>query len=194
MPLRQRSFFATALFWCVASAPLMAQHPQVREGFWIGFGFGGGSAKFDCDSCASSNSEDGFAGFLKMGGTVSPHVLIGGESNGWTKEEGGVTTNVGNVSATIYYYPKATGGFFLRGGFGFAAYSASGGGSKLTGAGLGFTLGLGYDFRVARNFSLSPVLNVSAGTLGELKLDGNPSGITGATESVAQVGLGFTWH
>jgi len=103
--------------------------------------------------------------------------------------------DLGNVSATLYYYPNAAGGFFLRGGFGFAAYSADGGGGNtLTGTGLGFTLGLGYDFRVARNFSLTPVFNISAGSLGELQLNSNPSGITGAKESVAQLGLGFTWH
>src|SRR5205807_2694432 len=32
-----------------------AQHPQTREGFWIGFGFGYGSAKPSCDGCAPTD-------------------------------------------------------------------------------------------------------------------------------------------
>lgn len=195
MGLMQRIGATLVVLTCAGTVGLAGQHPQVRQGFWIGFGFGGGSAKFDCDSCGPTDAVNGITGFLKLGGTVSNHVLIGGETTGWSKEESGVTTGAANVSATLYYYPSTTAGLFLRGGVGFAAYSVDGGsGNKLTGSGLGLTVGLGYDFRVARNFSLTPVINFSGGALGELQFNGNPSGITGASVSVAQLALGFTWH
>ena len=72
-----------------------AQHPQTRKGFWIGFGFGYGSL-----SCTGCSSTGGVSGYLKMGGTVSPHLLLGGESNGWSKSEGGFTTTVGDATFT----------------------------------------------------------------------------------------------
>src|SRR5690242_5426483 len=75
-----------------------AQHPQVRKGFWIGFGFGYWSSNVSCDGCGSSSRESGGAGFIKLGGTVSDKVLLGGEINAWTKSSGGVTADIGNVS------------------------------------------------------------------------------------------------
>ena len=78
---------------CVLTAALLVV-PQgaeaqvdtaARDGFFIGFGLGGGS--FGCSDCGSR--ESGFAGHLKLGGTVSPQLLLGAESSAWTKEEGG---------------------------------------------------------------------------------------------------------
>lgn len=53
-----------------------------REGFWIGFGAGYGSASVSasCDGC-SGDREGSFTGFLKLGGTLNPQVLLGVESN-----------------------------------------------------------------------------------------------------------------
>jgi len=85
-----------------------AQHPQTREGFWIGFGFGYGSADLKSptlDSLGATGREAGATGFVKLGGTLSKSVLLGGEVNAWVKSEGGVTFTVGNVSAAAYFYP-----------------------------------------------------------------------------------------
>ena len=101
-----------------------AQHPQVREGFWIGFGFGYGHSSLSCGSGCSftdASKGGGGAGFIKLGGTLSPRVLLGGEVNAWVKDVSGTTEEVGNVSAALYYYPAAASGFFLKGGAGFAS-------------------------------------------------------------------------
>src|SRR5690242_1811191 len=71
------------LLLCCAGAA-SAQHPQHREGFWIGFGFGYGSANGTCTGCSSA-SEGGVTGFLKLGGTLSPNVLLGGAVNAFSK-------------------------------------------------------------------------------------------------------------
>ena len=55
-----------------------AQYPQRREGFWIGFGLGYGSADISCDNCDSGPRTGGVTAFLKLGGTPSRNVLIGG--------------------------------------------------------------------------------------------------------------------
>src|SRR2546426_2206911 len=66
-----------------------AQYPQRREGFWIGFGLGYGSANITCDSCGSGPRTGGVTAFVKLGGTPSRNLLIGGAINGWAHSSGG---------------------------------------------------------------------------------------------------------
>lgn len=154
--------------------------PHTREGFWIGFGLGAGS--LGCDSCDGERAT-GFSGNVKLGGTVNSRVLLGAETNGWYKSEDGVTLNYGNLSAVVYFYPSATGGFYLKGGLGLATASVDlGGFGSASETGSGAVLGLGYDARVGKNFSLTPYLNFLGGSF------------SGGTVNVTQFGLGFTWH
>ena len=74
-----------------------AQHPQTREGFWIGFGFGYGTAGLTCDDCGSTTREGSASGYVKLGGTLNKSVLLGGEVDAWTKSESGATVTLGNV-------------------------------------------------------------------------------------------------
>ena len=61
------------------NAPAAAQgNPQTREGFWISFGVGFGS--LGCDDC--DERQGGTNGYLRMGGTLSQKLLIGGEVSG----------------------------------------------------------------------------------------------------------------
>ena len=182
--------FTVAGMLALMGAPVaQAQHPQTRQGFWVGFGFGYGSLKLSCSGCLNVPSEGGISGFLKMGGTVSDKLLLGGETNGFTKKIGGTTVTAGNVSFTAYYYPAPANGFFLRGGLGFADYKEEGSSGS---TGFGFTLGLGYDVRVGTNFSLTPVANFSWGSVGDVQ-----SGVVtlpGVKQNLVQLALGLTWH
>ena len=167
----------------VALAPGAAAqgHPQTRQGFWIGFGLGYGKLSFSCSGC--SGSEGALSGYLKLGGTLSPKLLIGGETDGWTKTESGTRVTAANASAVLYFYPSPTGGFFLRGGLGLASLSASAGGSTGSQSGVGAVFGVGYDIRVGTNMSVVPVANFNWGNLG-----------SGVKQNVFQVALGLTWH
>ena len=169
-----------------------AQHPQTREGFWIGFGFGYGSEKPSCDSCGTIDSKSGFTGFIKLGGTLSKQVLLGGEINAWTKSDSGVTDQLGNVSAAVYYYPAVKSGFFLKGGVGFSTFRESNN-ATADGTGVGFLAGLGYDVRVGRNVSLTPVANFYWGAVGDIKSNGTTL-LTGWKQHVFDFGLGITFH
>ena len=116
------------LFALCAAGSALAQHPQKREGFWIGFGFGYGSADVKSDTIpAAASRESGPTGFIKLGGALSKKVLLGGEVNAWTKSESGATFTLGNVSAAAYFYPAPETGFFLKGGVGFADYEGRAG-------------------------------------------------------------------
>jgi len=178
MSYSSRSSATVLLLLALGASVASAQHPQIRKGFWIGFGFGYGS--YTCTGCGSTG---GVSGYLKMGGTVSPHLLLGGETNGWSKSQNGATLTTGNASFAAYYYPQPAGGFFLRGGVGFSTISGSSGGSSASQTGLGATAGLGYDARVGVKTSITPVFNY---------VWGHPD--TGFNHSIIQFALGVTFH
>src|SRR5437773_5574911 len=170
-----------------------AQYPQRREGFWIGFGLGYGSANITCDSCGSGPRTGGVTAFLKLGGTPSRNLLIGGAINGWSHESGGATETMANVTASLYYYPAARSGLFLTGGLGFSDYRVDTSPS-VEGTGWGFTAGIGYDIRVGRNVSLTPVANFVYGGVGDLSVSGGGTFATGWKQNVVDFGVGVTFH
>jgi len=189
-------FIAILGVLAVAGArPAAAQHPQTREGFWIGFGFGYGTADLKSptlDSLGATGREGGATGFLKLGGTLSKSVLLGGEVNAWVKSESGVKTTLGNVSAAAYFYPAPASGFFLKGGVGYGSTRVSNSGSA-TASGFGFVAGLGYDVRVGKNVSLTPVANFYFGSDGDLAENGTTV-FSSLKHNVFDFGLGITFH
>lgn len=181
---------------CFTASMAWAQRPQTRDGFWIGFGFGGGSAGISFTGSDSFNltRETGFTGHLKMGGTLSPKVLIGGESTAWTKDEQGVTSQLGNLAAAVYFYPAPATGFFLKGGPSFSYHREDDGSTTLTGTGFGIIVGAGYDVRVGRNISLSPSASFYWGSVGELSSNGASTSGFGLKQNVFDFQLGITFH
>src|SRR6185369_2405092 len=97
----------------VTATPAVAQdtHPQVRDGFTISFGFGGGSAGATCTSC-NTDREKAPTGYLRLGGAVRPNLIIGGEINGWSKkatDQGFETTmTIATINAIAQWYPQTT--------------------------------------------------------------------------------------
>ena len=176
-----RKVVLALLCTAVLSLPAHAQaNPQTRQGFWIAFGFGAGS--LDCEDCGSEwDSQSGLSFDLRMGGTLSQKLLIGGEITGWTKTEGDVTATVGNIGPVLMFYPSANGGFFLKGGLGLATASVDFGSVTYDEQGTGITLGLGYDARVGRGFALTPYLDLVSTNFDNAKF------------TQVAFGLGFTW-
>lgn len=155
---------------------------QTREGFFIGFGLGGGS--FGCTDCGDRQS--GVSAQLNLGGALSDQLLLGVLSSAWTKEESGARLTHANLSAMAQYYPVATSGFYVRGGVGFSTLEVSTTASGLTlsgsESGLGMSAGLGYDIRTGANFSVSPYGVFQWGDF------------EGGSANTFQIGLGVQWH
>lgn len=175
---RWSRFLAVVGFLAVAApVALSAQHPQVRNGFWIGFGFGYGSLGVeDCEDCGR---EGGLAGFVKLGGKLSDNWLLGFESNNWIDEEFGTTYSIGASTATAYYYPNPARGLHLKGGLGLGHIDVEDLGDE---TGIGFMIGIGNDFRVGRNISIVPVLTWYLGDF------------DGGSTNVLMLGAGVTFH
>lgn len=182
----------------LASSPAWAGHPQDRQGFWIGFGGGYGSAfaEADCQDCGGGSREGSFTAFVKLGGTLNQRVLLGVESNAWIKEEEGVTLTLGSATATLTFYPQASSGFFLKGGAGLSYVSTDLSSGTLSVSvsktGWGVLAGAGYDLRLGRNFSLTPCINYHYGKPGDLSADGET--LPGWKQNVVSFELGITFH
>jgi Outer membrane protein beta-barrel domain/Bacterial SH3 domain len=179
------------------------EEPQPREGFWIGFGAGYGSTaiSLSCDGC-SSDRAGSFTGFLKLGGTLNPQVLLGVESNAWVKSEDigfglTATLTLGALSGTVTVYPVVTSGFFLKGGAGLSYMSTdisvSGVTVNVSKTGWGVIGGVGYDLRVGRNISITPSFNYYYGKPGDISVEGNVI-LPGWSHNVLDFALGITFH
>src|SRR5207249_1222133 len=75
-----------------------------------------------CQNC--SGRTGALSGNISLGGTLSPKLLLGVSTNGWTKSDSGATLTVGTLTAAVRFYPSATGGFFMTGGLGLGTVSA----------------------------------------------------------------------
>ena len=181
-----------AVFSCAASAA-RAQYPQRRDGFWIGFGLGYGSANITCDNCGRGPRTDGITGFVKLGGTPSRNLLVGGAINTWFHSNSSATEALTSLTASLYLYPAARSGFFVTGGLGFSNYHVNSTPS-FDGTGWGFTAGAGYDIRFGRDVSLTPVVNYVYGAVGDVNQSGVGRYATGWKQNVVELGLGVTFH
>jgi len=193
MDMRWRAGLALVVLGGAVASPGWGQRPQRRDGFWIGFGVGYGWAHVACDGCLGVARTGGATGFLKLGGTLSPHVLLGGQVNVWAHDDGASTEGIANVTASLYYYPDARRGLFLTGGLGFSDYSTDSR-PAFEGSGWGATLGVGYDVRVGRNVSLTPIVHWVYGAVGDVNQGALGPGFTGWRQNVIDVGLGVTFH
>ena len=67
------------------------------------------------------------------------------------------------------------------------------GSAKLESVGVAILLSTGYDYRVGKNFSLTPFLNYLATAGGKAQINGAVTSEK-LNANLAQIGLGFTWH
>jgi len=151
-----------------------------RAGLWGGFGFGGGNL-----GCLASGCGDriwGFSGNARLGGTPSQYVRLAGGTNGFWREEDGVTLQGGTVTFQVLWFPSAR-DFFLIFGAGFASFQAEVFGFSQTENGAGFLIGLGYDAPISKsgNLAITPFLNWLPTTVGN-------------TIDYFQVGVGLTFN
>jgi len=168
------------------------QVPQTRQGFGISFGVGGGSNGLECNGC-TSDRESGASGYLRVGGYVRPDLMVAGETNGWAKNVNGVDETANFLSAVVQWYPNVETGLYLKGGAGFASSRADDGVDEFESTGLGINLGIGYDWRLTRGFSLTPYVNYLRSVGAEEHVNGVGTGDR-LNVNVLQFGLGFSWH
>jgi hypothetical protein len=188
-----------ALILGLGAAPsLSAQQSYRRQGFWVSVGGGYGSNKSDCQSCVDPRRKNGGSLLLKLGGTVSPSVLLGVESNLFFRSDSGINARLANLSLIGQWYPWSRGGFFAKGGVGLSYAKARFPTSEVNTSttieklGMGLTFGAGYDIPVSRQISLSPVGNIYYAVLGDITYPGGL--LDNSLMTQLQIGLALTFH
>lgn len=148
--------------------PVMAQgqHPHTRSGFWFSGGVGIGHP--------GSNESLTIA----LGTTLGQRVLAGAGLNAWNDQDIMVYTG----TAQIRFYPSEASGFYLLGGLGYGSSSLLFAGVVPLESGIALTAGLGIDYRVMRNLSLTSFWY------------GNSITISGVGRNFGIIGLGITVH
>jgi hypothetical protein len=132
-----------------------------RRGFWFGLGLGAGG---------ESNDFVGGAGYsdlfyqptvsLKAGGTVGPHLRLGGEILSWINEEFDAVESLTSALFVAQFYPLKVAGLYLKGGFGIGRNAVEfDDGFNMGDTGLAGLVGAGYELRLGRHVYLNPVID-----------------------------------
>lgn len=187
-----RAVLLTSVLLSAAVARAEAQRVAERHGFWFGGGVGMGSARLSCSICRGGR-DGGLSGYLRLGATVTPQLLIGGETTIWYHTENAVDYLLGSVQAVVYLYPVKRSGFYLKSGFGLAQYSAKDSTDKLSSQALAAQIGVGYEVAVGSSMSIVPYANLLATSAADLRFNSTVSSLSAKT-SLLQIGLGITLH
>lgn len=167
--------------------------PVRRQGLWFGLGLAAGSVGFECNGCPSDRTSGG-SGYIRLGGTLGAHWLLGAEINGWAKSESGLDMALANVALVASWYPSRTGGFFLKLGLGGLAYQEDDGSDKTETAGGSAIVGIGYDIPIGRTVSLTPFLNSIASSSSTVKYAGTEIPGVEINPNLVQFGLALSFH
>lgn len=190
----------------VCTLPVLAQtrppRPH-RSGLWGEFGAGPGSLRMGCSGCEDVVSAGGSGGYLRIGGVISDHVLLGWESAGFSDESFGFApgdpTTIAEMESTgiaVLWFPSRR-GLFLKGGVGvaqgrFMIPTATAQVDSVRGTGVGVSFGLGWDLSFARKYAITASAAAFVTAVGDLLL---PSGrVDDVIGTMYQLSLAFTFR
>jgi hypothetical protein len=167
----------------------------LHDGFYfrVSAGLGPLSVKFD-DKAAAGKTIDGDVvapgGALAFGGSPRPGLVVGGivmgEGNDLKLRRGSWHANRRGVGVVLLapfidYFPSPAKGLHLGAGLGPSVIPIADTGDNLrTTAGAGGALWLGYDFWVANQWSLGPLVVASGNATGDSSSDNELSAIAGS--------------
>ncbi len=176
-----------------------AQGSEHRRGFWLQGGVMAAANRTDCTNCGEFNWDEGVAAFLRAGGTISPHVLLGAEAYGFRQTDGEVTKiDIQGLMVITEWYPWLHLGGFLKVGIGMSnldlfVSTIDGGTTQTSKTGLAISLGLGWDIRVTDGISITPVINSYINAVGDLDVE--PFGTADdVLTTLLTAGVGVTFH
>ena len=178
----------------LVAVPLAAQQASTRQGFFFSIGAGSGSAGVECPDCDGLDPGDrltGIAGYVRLGGTVSPGLQVGIEGTGWIKNSDGLERRIATAGVVFVLYPVPSGGFWLKGTAGGVRAVIENDVAALVGEGLMFGGGAGFDLPLGNGAALTPYISYFASTGTGADLNGISLG-TDLNPNVLQFGVGIT--
>lgn len=165
--------------------PVVAQQPadglvEVREssrkGLWLGLGFGAGGESYDlAPSTGYSDVLYRPTVSFRMGGTVSPHLRLGGEVLSWINDVGPAVESLSSALFIAQLYPFSRSGLYLKGGLGIGRSAVDfDDGYNEGDTGFAALVGAGYELRLGRRFFLNPSIDLvghryDSGSIGDYR-------------------------
>jgi hypothetical protein len=182
------------LFILLLVAMPVSVNGVARRGLWANMQLGYGSISRSSDQ-EPRQRQDAFALAYDLGGTLNHHVRLGVELNGWLLEafdayDPAKGESVSQAFIVAQVYPYSANNFFLKVGAGRAIYTNSHP-FEFDSSGWGASIGMGYDFPIAKKISLTPVINYCRGSLGSV--ENQVSSIHHRKYSVLEFGVALTY-
>ena len=133
-----------------------------RRGFWLGLGLGAGGESFDL------SPSQGYSDLLyrptvslRLGGTVSQHLRLGGEVLSWINDVGPAVESLSSALFIAQLYPFSSSGLYLKGGLGIGRNAVDfDDGFDQGDTGFAGLIGAGYELRLGRRFYLNPTIDL----------------------------------
>lgn len=135
---------------------------SARKGFWLGLGLGAGGESYDLrPTTGYSDVLYRPTVSLRLGGTVSPTLRLGGEVISWINEVGPAVESLSSALFIAQLYPFSRSGLYLKGGLGIGRNSVHfDNGFDEGDTGFAALVGAGYELRLGRRFYLNPVVDL----------------------------------
>jgi hypothetical protein len=141
---------------------LVEVHESTRKGFWLGLGLGAGGESYDVRPAVGySDVLYRPTVSLRLGGTVSPRLRLGGEVLSWINDAGPAVESLSSALFIAQFYPFSRSGLYLKGGLGIGRNAVDfDNGFDQGDTGFAALVGAGYELRLGRRFYLNPVIDV----------------------------------
>ena len=134
-----------------------------RAGFWGGLSFGAGGEAFDLrDGLGYSEQLYRPTVSLRLGGTVSQHLRLGGEALAWINDRDHAVESLTSFLFIGQLYPITSTGLYFKGGIGIGRNAIEfDDGGDIGDTGFAGLLGAGWELRVGRRWYLNPSCDVA---------------------------------
>ena len=141
---------------------LVEVHESDRHGFWGALGVGAGGESFDLrDGAGYSGQLYKPTVSLRLGGTPTNYLRLGGEILGWINDRGSATESLTSILFVAQLYPVSSTGMYLKGGLGLGRNEVDfDPGFDVGDTGFAGLVGAGWEIRVARRFSINPAVDL----------------------------------
>ncbi len=141
---------------------LLEVEERRRGGFWLAASLGAGRESFDVDDdgagYGSGLTEPTVA--LRLGGTLSEQVRLGGEAIVWFHDVPGGTESVSSLLFVGQFYPLRRAPLFLKAGAGLGRSGVDfRDGLSVSDVGFAVALGGGLEIPVSRRVAIAPVVD-----------------------------------
>jgi hypothetical protein len=141
---------------------LVEVNDSERRGFWGALGLGAGGEAFDLrDGTGYSGDLYRPTVSLRLGGTPTRYLRLGGEILGWIDDQGNRTESITSILFVGQLYPASNAGFYLKGGLGVGRNEVDfDDGFGVGDTGFAGLVGAGWEIRVGRRLYLNPAVDL----------------------------------